>query len=269
MAAADVLAFNPLAIAGLGKPLEKADMTVSQVLYNNLPDIRVQPRLQDEHAEHVKVLLAIIKSYSMGDHIGIHAAHRHDSIPPGTVRFEADMGINGFTWTKPTAIETPDASKMHATFFKVDQGSLVPFEFAEGPSPVDVTKIPAGFLPEFAGYLAKHDLTNVIAMQVGDFAKRDGADPKSTAEVEINWGQDLRFTVVVPTSILKAGTEKLIPTGWNVPAAGDPEGEPPAGEHWNPVTTPKNTHKVHVDGIQPLTPDTLIKALVEQEVVVA
>lgn len=36
MAAADVLAFNPLAIAGLGKPLEKADMTASRVLYVQL-----------------------------------------------------------------------------------------------------------------------------------------------------------------------------------------------------------------------------------------
>ena len=217
----------------------------------------------------MKALLAIIKSYNMGDHIGIHAAHRHDVIPAGTVRFEADMGIDGFTWTKPTAIETPDASKMHATFFKVGQDGLVPFEFAEGPSPVDVTKIPAEFIPEFAGYLTKHDLTNVIAMQVGDFAKRDGVDPKSTAEVEIHWGQDLRFTVVMPTSVLKAGIEKLVATGWNVPAAGDPEGDPPKGQHWLPVTSPKNTHKVYVDDIEPLTPDALIQVLVEQEVIVA
>jgi hypothetical protein len=204
----------------------------------------------------------------MGDHFGVHAAHRHDAIPVGTVRLEADIGINGFTLTKPTSIESADASKMHATLFKVGQDGLVPFEFTEGPSPLDVTKVPAAFLAEFAAYIAKHELADLIVLEVGDFTKCAGIDSKSKAEIEVQWGENTPFTVVVPTAFLKPGAGDLIGTGWNVPGAVEPDGEPDPGTHWLKVDRPKDTHKVYVDSVEPVTPELLVKALGEQGIIV-
>ena len=216
----------------------------------------------------MKALLEIIQNYGMGDVFGIHALHSHGALPVGTVRLESNVGLKGLTWTKATVVEKPDADNMHATFFKFSEDGVVPFEFAEGPSPLDMGRIPAEFIPKIGTYLAEHDLTNVITLQVGNFAKPDGVEPELTGEIELQWGQDILFTVVVPTSILKQGVESLIPTGWHVPATGVPDGEPPAGEHWNKVITPKETHKVHYDGAEPLIPDTLVKVLVEQGIIV-
>ena len=122
---------NPLAVAGHGKAIHAVDITpnanslVDPMASSVLTDcvagttaIRDQPLLQAEHVDHVKVLLVIIQLHDIGHHFGIHAAHRHDAIPVGSVRFQADMGTSGFSWTKPIAIESPDASKMYATFFK-------------------------------------------------------------------------------------------------------------------------------------------------------
>ena len=81
------------------------------------------------------------------------------------------MGISGSTWTKPIAIESLDASKRHATLFKVGQDGSVPFEFAEGPSPLDVTMIPAASSPLFASYIVKHELADLTILEVGDFTK--------------------------------------------------------------------------------------------------
>ncbi|KIY52328.1 hypothetical protein FISHEDRAFT_35476, partial [Fistulina hepatica ATCC 64428] len=236
--------------------------------YNALPNIRVQPRLQDQHVGHVKALLEIIQNYGMGDVFGIHALHSHCALPVGTVRLESNVSLKGLTWTKATVIEKPDADNMHATFFKFNEDSVVTFEFAEGPSPFNMAKIPAEFISNIGSFLVKHDLTNIIALEVGNFAKSDGVEPEPTAEIEVQWGQDIPFTVVVPTSVLKQGVDNLIPTGWHVPATGVPDGKPPAGEHWNKVITPKETHKVHYDGIEPLTPANLVKMLVEQDIIV-
>ncbi|KAG6863311.1 hypothetical protein C0991_006798 [Blastosporella zonata] len=266
MAAATVQVLNPMAIAGLGKVLDAPDMKVAGLLYNTLPNIRVQPRLQDQHIVHVKALLEIIQKYGMGDVFAIHSLHSHGALPVGTIRLESNVGLKGLTWTKATVIEKPDADNMHATFFKFNEDSVIPFEFAEGPSPFDMAKIPAQFISDIGTYLVKHNLTNVIALQVGNFSKSDGVEPEPTAEIEVQWGQDMPFTVVVPTSVLKQGFDSLIPTGWHVPATGVPD-KPPSGEHWNKVLN-VNTHKVHYSGIEPLTPAMLVKVLVEQEIIV-
>lgn len=292
MSATDIQRFNPLAIAGLGKTLRIDDMNASQVMYvrpsscsrgivgadwlgqryNGLRNIRDQPRLEAEHIDHVKALLEIIQLHGMGDHFGIHAAHRHDAIPVGTIRLETDLGIHGFTWTTPTSVESTDASKLHATLFKVGQDGFTPFEFAEGPSPLDVTKVPAAFLAEFAAYIAKHELADLIVLEVGDFAKRGGAGATSTAEIEVQWGEHVPFTVVVPTAFLSPGGGNLVGTGWSVPGAvkrGPKPYGPPPGEHWHDIVDKPETHRVYFDAIGPVTPEALVKALGEQGILVA
>ena len=90
---------------------------------------------------------------------------RSDRRHPG--RFEADMGMNSSTWTKPTAIESPDASKTHTPSFKVGQDGLVrSLRVRRGSFPLDVTRVPAAFIAEFAAHMAKHELADLIVLEV-------------------------------------------------------------------------------------------------------
>ncbi|KAJ3495406.1 hypothetical protein NLJ89_g10630 [Agrocybe chaxingu] len=125
MATAAVTTFNPADIPGFGMPLKETDMDISRLTYNSLPYFEDQPQLQSKYAKEIKALVDIIGRYSMGHLFRVHSAHRHAAIPNGTVRLETDMGMgNGFTWNRATEIKHPDAAKMHATFFKVDQNGL-------------------------------------------------------------------------------------------------------------------------------------------------
>lgn len=145
------------------------------------------------------------------------------------------MGINGVSWARTAQVDRFDRGKLYATAFELSQNALVPLEFAEGPSPVDLTKIPLEFLAEFANSLTENHITNELVL-----AKRDAKGLQSTAEVETQWGETLPFTVVMPVSLLIDDTN-LIVTGWNtslsVPVQ---KSEPAAGEHWDPiVSSPK------------------------------
>jgi hypothetical protein len=209
----------------------------------------------------------------MGSHFGVHSAHRHDHIPVGTVRLEKDMIIDGFSWTRATAIEKLDPAGIHGTAFKLVQNTLVPYEFADGPSPAaGIINNAHEFLTEFATYLADNDLDKVFALEVKNYTKRDAAGPQTTAEIEVHGDGFIPFTVAVPVSAMTPGAG-LVQTGWNVrPGAAqhDPDGEPPAGEHWNEVVVgPKKTHKVHVDSTEAVTPEGLHKVFVKQGILKA
>ncbi|KAH7108606.1 hypothetical protein B0J13DRAFT_490265 [Dactylonectria estremocensis] len=270
MAAAAVASIDPVAVPDLRQPLDRVDLDVSCITYNELPYIDDQPALQ--YKGHVKALLDIIDRYSMGQYFGVHSAHRHDKIPIGTVRLERDLGIEESTWTKATAIENVDLGNIHATAFKLTQNALVAFEFAEGPSPTAGINITPQFLGDIATYLAKNDITNQVVLEVKDFAKRDAKGFEPTAEIEIQWGKTEAFTVVLPISAraeASRGIATLTPTGWNLrhvatgTAPSDPE--PPAGEHYERVVVgpKKDTHKVIYTSNAPVTPNLLRQALAE------
>jgi hypothetical protein len=64
------------------------------------------------------------------------------------------------------------------------------------------------------------------------------------------------------------GVTNPVPTGWNprdYNPESDPEGPGP-GEHWNESTKPDGTktHKVHVDSVEPISPELLYDSLVKQ-----
>lgn len=103
-------------------------------------------RLQDSNSKYVKDVLAIINKHGMGDLFGVHSLYRHDAVPGTTIRLEAAApGIDGMNWTRATPIDVEllAQDKIHATFFKVEDNTLVPFEFAEGPSPLKGTEHPS------------------------------------------------------------------------------------------------------------------------------
>lgn len=158
---------------------------------------------------------------------------------------------------------------IHATFFKVQDSTLIAFEFAEGPSPIG-RDLPTQFIKDIIWYLTKNDLTNVIAFEVGDFSKTRTMDTGPTSELEVVWcptGET--FTVVLPLSHIVEGTVEPVPTGWNVRdgSQGNTDTDPPAGQSWaKSIVGTKETHKVFVNkshSSQAITPELLKKALLD------
>ncbi|KAL8739643.1 MAG: hypothetical protein Q9190_007572 [Brigantiaea leucoxantha] len=158
------------AIPGIGRPLKEKDLVLGSTTYNSLAPIEKQVRLQGSHTKYVKdVLDIIIIKHDMGDLFGVHSLHRHDAVPEMTIRLEATApGIASMNWTRATPIndELLAQDKIHATFFKVQGNTLVPFEFAEGPSPLKDQDISPQLLIDVAKYLSENDLTDLIAIEV-------------------------------------------------------------------------------------------------------
>ncbi|KND92706.1 hypothetical protein TOPH_02748 [Tolypocladium ophioglossoides CBS 100239] len=114
---------------------------------------------------------------------------------------------------------------MHPTCLKAIGNDLVALEFAKGPTPLDASKIPTKFVREWADFLNKHSLTNLLTLDFSSFGK--GGEP--TTEVE---------TVSVPRVR-------------DLEARNSSPDQPAAGMHWNEATKPDgtNTHKVHVNSL--------------------
>ncbi|KAK3998381.1 hypothetical protein QBC44DRAFT_386888 [Cladorrhinum sp. PSN332] len=233
-----------------GLPFQEKDFILSSDTYNGLLPIEKQVRLQDSHASHIKALIAIINKHGMADFFGIHSLHRYDSIPEKTNR------------ATPITDQLL-AQQTHVTLLKVQGTGLVPLEFAESPSPIKADAIPMQFMVDMLKYLSENDLTNLIAIDVGDFTKAGAAGgAHRTAELEVVWGTQERLTVVLPLDRMVEGASNPVPTGWNAQNY-NADADPPAGEHWNEAKKSDGsiTHKVHVDSTSPLTPQGLILAL--------
>lgn len=265
--AENVVTFNPAGIPGLGQPRKcspgllplhvgptlceqhsrfRTDLGASHSRYNKLPKIEDQAELQIRYAKNIMAMLAIIDHHSMGAYFRVHSAHSHGTIPDGTVRLEADMGTNGMKWNRATAIENLAANQMRPTIFKLAGKKWIPVEFAKGP-------------------------TDLMVLEVGDFAKDGDMGSEKVAELEIQWGSAETLTVVVPVHLLAdRALVHLIPTGWNVKAnaigsgsaAHDPE-QPDPGTYWVSLTRPQNTHKVFFGSAETVTAQLPAEKLVE------
>ncbi|KAI3334068.1 hypothetical protein F4824DRAFT_512652 [Ustulina deusta] len=269
--------FWPANIPGLGLPLKLQDLDLASRTYNALPPIEEQAKLYG--SQHIKALLAIINSHGMGNLFGVHSLHRHTKVPEGTIRLEANvLGVPDMKWNRATVNneELLAGDGIHATFFKVEDDTLVAFEFAKGPSPLNGQKLSPQFIIDVIQYLIKHDLTNVIAIEVGDFSEVRAMDAVLTGELEVVWGPTKEeFTVVVPFDRIVDGTAEPILTGWNVKDGSQEnmDSDPPAGQSWaKAVVGTKETHKVFVSkshNAKAVTPELLNKTLVDIGVIKA
>ncbi|WVO16390.1 hypothetical protein L204_104065 [Cryptococcus depauperatus] len=245
----------------IGRPLEEKDFILSADTYNGLLPIEQQVRLQGSHGGHIKALLTLISEYGMANFFAVHSLHNHGAIPDKTIRLEAGLpGFDGITWNRATDINDQLlAQKTHPTLFRVNGADVVAIEFAEGPSPIEASAIPTAFMVAMVKYLTENGLTDLIAIQLGDFTK---AGAKRTSELEVVWGAKETLTVVLPFEQMVETALNPVPTGWN---ARDiiTHPDPPAGEHWNEAKKSDGTitHKVHVDSTEPITPEKLMEAL--------
>lgn len=250
--------------------------------YNSLSHIGDQPKEPNvEVIAHVKALLGLIAQHDLGHLIGIHSIHRHDPLPSDTVRLEThELGIGGASWTRATAIDGIDLNRTHATLFKLDQDTLIPLEFAAGPSPVETgagpaTNVPAAFLSAVADYLAKNGLADLLGLEVKKLDEQDGQGYKFMNELEIQWGAEPgseSFTILLPQNARARGSldmGTLTPTGWYVTGGSAPADPDPVqpGTHYEKVVTgpKKETHKVVVTGGRSsaaITPALVLEELV-------
>ncbi|EJT79586.1 hypothetical protein GGTG_04671 [Gaeumannomyces tritici R3-111a-1] len=163
-------AFDTAIIPGIGRPFSEKDLVLSSEM------------LQGSHAGHIQALLAIIKDHGMS---GVKTI-RLEADATGVGRHEVDQGH-----THRRRASRQD--KIHATLYKVEDKALVPFEFAAGNlRPSKDCEIPQQFVRDVAKYLFEHDLTGLIAIEVGDFTRAPGEGPQAH------------------------GVTNPVPTGWNV-----------------------------------------------------
>ena len=186
----------------------------------------------------------------------------------------ATPGINGMNWTGaiPTHDELLAQDNVHNTFFKFQGSPLIPSEFAEDPSPLKDQNILSKLLIDVARYLSENDLTDLIAIVVKGYATAHDGGDKRTSKLEMVWGPTESPTVVLPFDGMAKGVMDPVPTSWdawNYNPASDPD-EPPPGEHWNKASKSdgSETHKVHVDSVELISPELLHDAFVAQGYVV-
>lgn len=118
-------------------------------------------------------------------------------------------------WTRATPItkELLAQDKIHATFFKIQGDTLVPLEFAMGPSPLNGQHISPQFIIDIVKYFTKYHLSNLIAIRVGDFTKARAMDAMPTAELEVVWGSTEKLTSILPLDQVSKGVTSPVPTG--------------------------------------------------------
>lgn len=188
---------------------------------------------------HVKELVKIIARHGQFGRFSFHLVHRHDSIADDTVRLESDLGVMPGKWNKATSIDSLDLRDIHGVVFKFtpEQNRLVPFEFAEGLSPISTNDVYDEFVREFLDYLIENGLADTFALEVVHPTKA-GQPNECTAEIEV----DKFGTVVLPRSMVNA--TEFLPTGW--PGALQPdESDPPPGQSW--AKKVDQSHKVFIN----------------------
>lgn len=86
-------------------------------------------------------------------------------------------------WTKATATDTIDVSKIHGHIFALHSVyELVAYEYQDGPIP-DLSGIDKAFFSEFILYLITNNLASLLGLQV----RLDGM-PKSMFELDLDQG---------------------------------------------------------------------------------
>lgn len=86
-------------------------------------------------------------------------------------------------WTKATATETIDLSKIHGHIFTLHPaGGFVAYKYQDGPVP-DLSAINEAFFAELGLYLARNDLSSLLGLQV----HLEGV-PKSMFELILDQG---------------------------------------------------------------------------------
>ncbi|KAI1774176.1 hypothetical protein F4818DRAFT_442335 [Hypoxylon cercidicola] len=146
------------------KPTE-AELNDSAKLYNTLPYGGDQRQVPEAHLQEI---LQLILTNGVKDKFGVHLIHGHLQIGKGEVMFGkalTNANARGI-WTRPTSITELDLSNIHGHIFVLSSDCrFTAYEYREGPPPA-MNSNDNIFIAQFAKFLQKHGLTDLLGLQV-------------------------------------------------------------------------------------------------------
>lgn len=131
--------------------------------YNLLPDDKDQPEISTAHLDEI---MEIIVSHDVQEKFGIHLVHGHLHVDHGKVMYGTATVCFRGCWTRPTDISGLDVDNMHGHIFALSpNGHFRAYEYRQG-SPPPMSPNDDAFMIALKTYLQKHDLVNLIGLQV-------------------------------------------------------------------------------------------------------
>lgn len=133
--------------------------------YNTLPHDGDQRQVSKAHLQEI---LQLILTNGVKDKFGVHLIHGHLQTGKGEVMFGkalTNANIRGI-WTRPTSITELDLSNIHGHIFALSsECRFTAYEYREGPPPA-MNSNDNIFIAQFAAFLQKHDLADLLGLQV-------------------------------------------------------------------------------------------------------
>ncbi|KAL8410430.1 hypothetical protein RB596_000203 [Gaeumannomyces avenae] len=211
--------FETMADLCLCAPFSDEHLKSATLIYNNLPEVSTQPAIDDEHLDFFDNLLF---RHRLQGVIGLHLAHSHHPIPDNTILLGTSINLPDGTsaeksirrWAKPTLIEDVRGEQIHGHVYIVKtDGSLHPYEFQHGHSPVPSELDLGPFLREFAKAVMEKELQDLIALEV--------LHPEDTdRELALEFIVDEVHHILVDESVAE-GWKQTRTTGWAHRVEGD------------------------------------------------
>ncbi|KAG8420707.1 hypothetical protein J3458_002640 [Metarhizium acridum] len=198
----------------------------------------LEPTLTKDDLKECTIIYIITKHRQLGK-FSFHLVHRHEPITGDAIRLESSLGILNGKWNKTVLIDSINLGNIHGVVFKFfsAENRFVPYEFAQGPSPIRSGDVDGVFLQEFTSYLIGHNLANILALDIVHSGP-DGQADECTADI----GVDRLGTVILPKTAVNA--REFLPTGW--PGLLQPDdSNPPAGQAW--ANKVDEFHKVFIN----------------------
>ncbi|CRK29161.1 hypothetical protein BN1723_014249 [Verticillium longisporum] len=220
-----------ISIAGLHRAPKGRDLEISRAVHNTLPHPEEQPEISDTMLKAVGDIL--IRHGAQGT-FGIHLLHSHFTAPEGTILLGVQVPMTDTTnacWTKPS------------------DGSFVAYEFHEGEASSDGGNIGPAFFREFADFLRRNNLADLLALELLD-------GPQNNIQKELQVGP--QATVLFHEEDVIGLSLPTITTGWSFKLGDDGIISCKGGTVYS---AKKDTHHVFVDSKPFATVEALKNAL--------
>jgi len=160
-------------------------------------------RQPDVSQIHIQSLAELFVRHNAHEKLGIHLIHGHFNTAPNTVMLGTNIEDPYGRWTKATATDAIELSKVHGHIFALrPAGGFVAYEYQDGPMP-DLSAIRDDFFGELASYLTTNDLSSLLGLQV-----RLGGVPESMFELILDQG-----TIMLDKTAVR-GCSASRQTGW-------------------------------------------------------
>ena len=131
--------------------------------YNKLLNDSQQPEVSQTH---IQSLAEHFVRHNAHTKLEVHLIHGHFKTPSNTVMLGTNIEDPYRHWTKATATDTINLSKIHGHIFALHPaGGFVTYEYQDGSMP-DLSTINEAFFAELVLYLARNDLSSLLRLQV-------------------------------------------------------------------------------------------------------